>query len=102
VKSLVSRADVFVQNLAPGATARMGIGSEDLLAIQPRLIVCDISGYGSGGRWGERKAYDLLIQAEAGFLSITGSKEHPAKAGLSIADISAGVTAANAVLAALL
>lgn len=102
VKRLVSKADVFVQNLAPGAAARLGLGAEDLRALNPRLIVCDISGYGSGGPWGDRKAYDLLIQAEAGFLSVTGPEDTPSKAGISIADTSAGVTAANAILAAML
>src|SRR5690606_16598382 len=72
-----------------------------LRALNPRLIMCNISGYGAGGAWSDRKAYDLLIQAESGFLSITGPKDEPAKAGLSIADISAGVSAANAVLAAI-
>lgn len=102
LKALIQTADVFVQNLAPGATERMGLGAKALNALNPQLIVCNISGYGSGGEWSERKAYDLLIQAEAGFLSITGSPDQTAKAGLSIADISAGVSAANAVLAAII
>jgi itaconate CoA-transferase len=101
VKALLRTADVFVQNLAPGAAGRMGLGGEDLRVLNPQLIVCNISGYGAGGAWSQRKAYDLLIQAEAGFLSITGPRDEPAKAGISIADISAGVSAANAILAAL-
>lgn len=101
VKELLRTADVFVQNLAPGATDRLGLGGDILRELNPRLITCNISGYGAGGAWSDRKAYDLLIQAESGFLSITGPKDEPAKAGLSIADISAGVSAANAVLAAL-
>ncbi|HRP77798.1 MAG TPA: CaiB/BaiF CoA-transferase family protein [Aquamicrobium sp.] len=101
VKALLRTADVFVQNLAPGAAGRMGLGGEDLRVLNPQLIVCNISGYGAGGAWSDRKAYDLLIQAEAGFLSITGPRDEPAKAGISIADISAGVSAANAILAAL-
>lgn len=101
VRELVAKADVFVQNLAPGAAARLGLDAAELRRRNPRLIVCGISGYGPGGEWEDRKAYDLLIQAEAGFLSITGPRDAPAKAGLSIADISAGVSAANAILAAL-
>lgn len=99
---LVARADVFVQNLAPGAAARLGFGAEALAERHPRLVVCGLSGYGASGPWSDRKAYDLLIQAEAGFLSITGSPEMPAKAGISIADIAAGVAACHAVLGALL
>jgi itaconate CoA-transferase len=87
---LVAKADVFVQNLAPGAVARMGFGFEALKARHPRLIVCDISGYGADGPDRDRKAYDLLIQSEAGFLSVTGTPDSPSKAGCSIADIAAG------------
>jgi itaconate CoA-transferase len=101
VKELLRTADVFVQNLAPGAIDRLGLGGDILRELNPRLIMCNISGYGAGGAWSDRKAYDLLIQAESGFLSITGPKDEPTKAGLSIADISAGVSAANAVLGAL-
>lgn len=99
---LVARADVVVQNLAPGAAARLGLSWEALSALHPRIIVCDISGYGDVGPYTEKKAYDLLIQAESGFLSITGTPEGPAKAGNSIADISAGMYAYSGILAALL
>jgi itaconate CoA-transferase len=92
----------MVQNLAPGATERMGLGHGALKVKHPGLVVCDISGYGSTGPYRNKKAYDLLIQAEAGFLSITGSPDRPAKAGISIADIAAGTTAYNNILAALL
>lgn len=102
LKQLLRKADVLVQNLAPGATERMGLGYETLKEKHPGLIVCDISGYGSTGPYRNKKAYDLLIQAEAGFLSITGSPGKPAKAGISIADIAAGTTAYNNILAALL
>jgi len=99
---LLDQADVFVQNLAPGAADRMGLGYDDLKSRNPRLIVCDISGYGSDGPYRSKKAYDLLIQSEAGFLSVTGSNDDPAKAGCSIADISAGMYAYSSILAALL
>ncbi len=99
---LVARADVLVQNLAPGAAERLGLGAAALRSRHPRLIVCGISGYGGGGPWSGRKAYDLLIQAEAGVLSVTGTPETPSKSGVSIADIAAGVTASNAILAALI
>lgn len=102
LKQLLAKADVMVQNLAPGATERMGLGYDTLKAQHPALIVCDISGYGSTGPYRNKKAYDLLIQAEAGILSVTGSPGQPAKAGISIADIAAGTTAYNNVLAALL
>ncbi len=99
---LVAMADVVVQNLAPGAAARLGLSYETLAAQYPRIIVCDISGYGDTGPYTEKKAYDLLIQAESGFLSITGTADAPAKAGNSIADISAGMYAYSGILAALL
>jgi itaconate CoA-transferase len=99
---LISEADVLVQNLAPGAAARLGLSHEALAPQYPRLIVCDISGYGSTGPYVDKKAYDLLIQSEAAFLSITGTPETPSKAGNSIADISAGMYAFSAILAALL
>tara|TARA_R110000822_G_scaffold309323_6_gene438683 strand:- start:3242 stop:4420 length:1179 start_codon:yes stop_codon:yes gene_type:complete len=99
---LVAKADVLVQNLAPGAAARLGLSYEALSARDPRIIVCDISGYGDSGPYVEKKAYDLLIQAESGFLSITGTADAPAKAGNSIADISAGMYAYSGILAALL
>ena len=99
---LVAKADVLVQNLAPGATARLGLSYEALRAKNPRLIVCDISGYGNDGPFRDKKAYDLLIQSESGFLSVTGSKAEPAKAGCSIADIAAGMYAYSNILAALI
>lgn len=98
---LIERADVFVQNLAPGAVVRMGLSSQALNARHPRLVVCDISGYGDGGPYYNRKAYDLLIQSEAGFLSVTGTSEEPSKSGISIADISAGMYAYTGILSAL-
>ncbi len=102
VHSLLADADVFVQNLAPGATQRLGLDYEALHERYPRLIVCDISGYGSDGPYRDKKAYDLLIQSESGFLSVTGTPDEPAKAGCSIADISAGMHAYSSILAALI
>ncbi len=106
LRQLLARADVLVQNLAPGAAARLGLGWEALEAVHPRLIVCDISGYGDDpdhpGPMRDRKAYDLLIQGEAGFLSVTGTPQAPAKAGASIADIAAGMQAYSGILAALI
>jgi itaconate CoA-transferase len=99
---LLAKADILVQNLAPGASDRLGLAYETLRARHPRLIVCDISGYGADGPYRDKKAYDLLIQSEAGFLSVTGSPEQPAKAGCSIADISSGMYACTNILAALL
>jgi itaconate CoA-transferase len=99
---LLAGADVLVQNLAPGAAARLGLSYEALRERFPQLIVCDISGYGPDGPYRDKKAYDLLIQSEAGFLSITGSPDEPAKAGCSIADISAGMYAYSNILAALI
>ena len=99
---LLSTADVLVQNLAPGAAARLGLSYEALRDACPRLIVCDISGYGADGPYRDKKAYDLLIQSEAGFVSITGSPDEPAKAGCSIADIAAGMYAYTNILAALI
>ena len=99
---LISKADIIVQNLAPGSAARLGLSWEMLHSRFPALIFCDISGYGAGGPWGARKAYDLLIQSESGFLSITGTASEYAKAGISIADISAGMYAFSGILAALL
>jgi itaconate CoA-transferase len=103
LKRLVQeQADVVIQNLAPGAAARLGLSWEVLSPAKPGLIVCDISGYGADGPYRDKKAYDLLIQSEAGFLSITGTPEEPSKAGLSIADIAAGMYAYSSILAALL
>ncbi len=99
---LLEGADVLVQNLAPGAAGRLGLGYGDLSRKFPSLIVCDISGYGSDGPYADKKAYDLLIQSESGFLSVTGTPETPSKAGNSIADISAGMYAYSSILAALL
>jgi len=103
---LLGRADVLVQNLAPGAAARMGLTHEALCEKHPTLIVCDISGYGDDpehpGPYRDKKAYDLLIQSESGFLSITGTADEPAKAGCSIADIAAGMYAYSSILAALI
>ena len=99
---LLEGADVLVQNLAPGAAARMGLSFDALHAKHPRLIVCDISGYGNDGPYRDKKAYDLLIQSESGFLSITGSPETPAKAGCSIADIAAGMYAYSNILSSLI
>ena len=100
--ALVGRADVLVQNLAPGAAARLGLSYDALAPAHPHLIVCDISGYGADGPYRDKKAYDLLIQSESGFLSITGTSEAPAKAGCSIADIAAGMYAYTNILAALI
>ena len=102
VHKLLADADVFVQNLAPGATQRLGFDYVTLSAKYPKLIVCDISGYGLDGPFRDKKAYDLLIQSESGFLSITGSEGEPAKAGCSIADIAAGMYGYTNILAALL
>ena len=99
---LLADADVLVQNLAPGASARMGLSFEALRVRYPKLIVCDISGYGADGPYRDKKAYDLLIQSEAGFLSITGTPETPSKSGNSIADIAAGMYAYTNILSALI
>ncbi len=99
---LLEKTDVLIQNLAPGAAARMGLSHSQLSTKHPRLIVCDISGYGEDGPYRDKKAYDLLIQSEAGFLSVTGTPEAPSKAGCSIADIAAGVYAYTNILSALM
>ena len=99
---LLQCADVLLQNLAPGAAARMGLSWEALHEKHPKLIVCDISGYGEDGPYRDKKAYDLLIQSEAGFLSITGTPDTPTKAGCSMADIAAGMYAFTSILSALL
>ncbi|KAA9161658.1 CoA transferase [Amycolatopsis acidicola] len=101
LKELIARADVFVQNLAPGAAARLGLAAETLRAEQPGLIVVDMSGYGSSGPYRDRKAYDLLVQSEAGLVSITGTPEAPAKTGVPTADIAAGMYAYSGILSAL-
>ncbi len=102
MQRLLTKADVLVQNLAPGATTKSGLGFTQLHAQFPRLIVCNISGYGKAGPYQGKKAYDLLVQAEAGFLSITGTQDNMAKSGISIADIAAGTQAHAAILAALI
>jgi len=99
---LLDSADVLVQNLAPGAAARLGLSFEVLCKRNPRLIVCDISGYGEGGPYTEKKAYDLMIQSESGFLSVTGTSEEQVKAGISIADTAAGMYAYSNILGALI
>lgn len=99
---LLAKTDILVQNLAPGAAARLGLSYDALRPAHPRLIVCDISGYGADGPYRDKKAYDLLIQSESGFLSVTGTPEAPAKAGCSIADISSGMFAVTNILAALI
>jgi itaconate CoA-transferase len=102
LEALIADADVLVQNLAPGAADRLGLGYDTLSKLYPKLIVCDISGYGADGPYRDKKAYDLLIQSESGFLSITGSPGEPAKAGCSIADIAAGMYAYSNILSALM
>jgi crotonobetainyl-CoA:carnitine CoA-transferase CaiB-like acyl-CoA transferase len=98
---LMARADVLVQNLAPGAAARLGLGYADLAPRHPGLIVCDISGYGESGPFAQKKAYDLLIQAESGLISVTGTPETPSRVGVSAADITTGMYAFSGILAAL-
>lgn len=102
MRRLVAGADVFVQNLAPGAAERLGLGAGDLRSRDPRLVHCSISGYGVGGPYTQKKAYDLLVQCEGGLLSVTGTEEQPAKVGISVADIAAGMYAYTGVLTALL
>ncbi|KAF4463038.1 transferase family III [Fusarium albosuccineum] len=102
LKALLAKADVLVQNLAPGASQRLGLSFDALKDENPGLIVCDISGYGSNGPYRDKKAYDLLVQSEAGLVSVTGTEAEPAKVGISIADISAGTFAFQNILAALL
>jgi itaconate CoA-transferase len=102
LRDLLSKCDIFVHNLAPGAVERLGFSLRALRADYPRLIICQISGYGTSGPFRNKKAYDLLIQAETGLLSITGTKSTPAKVGISVADIAAGMYAYSGILAALL
>ncbi|GAB1577795.1 CaiB/BaiF CoA-transferase family protein [Bordetella petrii] len=102
MQRLLASADVLVQNLAPGAAERLGLSFETLHPAHPQLIVCDISGYGEGGPYERKKAYDLLIQSESGFVSVTGTAQDPAKAGCSISDIAAGMYAYSGILNALL
>lgn len=100
--SLIAGADVLVQNLAPGATARLGLSYEALKPVNPKLVVCDISGYGDSGPFVRKKAYDLLIQAESGLINVNGSPEEPSRVGISIADIATGMYALTGILGALL
>ncbi|MFF4507048.1 CaiB/BaiF CoA transferase family protein [Streptomyces sp. NPDC001401] len=101
LEQLLADADVFVQNLAPGAAARMGLGAEALAERFPSLIPCSISGYGSTGPWADRKAYDLLVQCQTGLVSLTGNEHGSARVGVSIADIAAGMYAYSGILTAL-
>ncbi|MDX2860500.1 CaiB/BaiF CoA transferase family protein, partial [Streptomyces scabiei] len=101
VTRLVADADVFVQNLAQGAAARLGLDAATLCAAHPRLIAVDISGYGASGPYADKRAYDMLVQCEAGLVSVTGTPEQPVKAGIPAADIAAGMYAFSGVLAAL-
>ena len=102
LEKLLEKADVFLQNLAPGAVERLGLGSQELREKHPRLIWCGISGYGPAGPYANKKAYDLLVQCEAGVLSVTGTPDAPSKAGIPVADIAAGMYAFSSILAALL
>jgi len=99
---LIDKADVFVQNLAPSAAERLGLGAEDLRARRPKLITCSISGYGPSGPYRDAKAYDLLIQSEVGLVSVTGTDEEPAKSGIPVADIGAGMYAFAGILTAII
>ncbi|MFA7744432.1 CaiB/BaiF CoA transferase family protein [Salinicoccus roseus] len=102
LSKLIGKADVLIQNLAPGAIERMGFVPEELVEKHPELVVCSLSGYGKGGPYEQKKAYDLLVQCEAGLVSVTGTEEEPSKAGISIADIAAGMYAYTGVLTALM
>jgi itaconate CoA-transferase len=102
LRRLVSRADVFLHNLAPGAMSRLGFASSALRAEYPQLVICEISGYGASGPYRDKKAYDLLVQSEAGLVSITGTSDTPSKVGISVADIAAGMYAFSSILAALI
>jgi itaconate CoA-transferase len=102
LRKLIAGADVFVQNLAPGAAERLGFGAEELRGEHQRLVYCSVSGYGEGGPYTKKKAYDLLVQCEAGLVSITGTPETPSKVGISAADIAAGMYAYSGILSALL
>jgi itaconate CoA-transferase len=101
LEALLPRADVFLQNIAPGAAKRLGLDAATLVKRFPRLIACDLSGYGSGGPYSDKKAYDLLVQCEAGFLAINGTEEQAAKCGIAVVDIAAGMYVLNGVLMAL-
>jgi len=101
LEALLDRADVFVQNLAPGTAARLGLGADDLRSRYPQLIVCDLSGYGSSGPYADKKAYDLLVQCETGVLSVTGTPNEMVKTGISVADLAGGMYAYSSMLGAL-
>ncbi|QIX53858.1 CaiB/BaiF CoA-transferase family protein [Rhodococcus sp. DMU1] len=101
LERLLASADVFVQNLAPGAAARLKLDAGSLAERHPGIVICDISGYGNTGPWSDRKAYDMLVQGESGLMSLTGTPEHPSRVGVSIADIAAGMYAYSGILAAL-
>jgi len=98
---LIGGADVLLQNLAPGAAARLGLSHSDLAPRHPKLVVCDISGYGESGPFAQKKAYDLLIQAESGLIAVTGTEDTPSRVGISAADIATGMYALSGILAAL-
>ena len=102
LKKIISKSDIFIQNLMPGATNRLGISSKSLREKYPSLITCDISGYGQNGPYSKMKAYDLLIQAESGLANINGSSQEPGRVGVSVCDIAAGMTAFQAILQALI
>jgi len=102
LKNIISKSDIFIQNLMPGATNRLGISSKSLREKYPSLITCDISGYGQNGPYSKMKAYDLLIQAESGLANINGSSQEPGRVGVSVCDIAAGMTAFQAILQALI
>jgi itaconate CoA-transferase len=101
LERLLERADILIQNLAPGATRRIGLGADSVRPKYPRLIVCDLSGYGENGPYASKKAYDLLVQAEAGVLSVTGTDDTPSKVGIAVADIATGMYAYAGILTAL-
>lgn len=101
MERLLARADVLVQNLAPGAAKRLGVDAASACARHPRLVAVDVSGYGIGGPRETSRAYDLLVQSEGGSCAVTGTAEHPAKPGITVADVGTGMVAANAILAAL-
>ena len=102
LQNILARADIFLQNLAPGAAARLGLGSEVLLKKYPSLIVCNISGYGETGPYREMKAYDMLVQCETGLAAVTGSPDAPGRVGISVCDIAAGLTAYQNILEAII
>jgi crotonobetainyl-CoA:carnitine CoA-transferase CaiB-like acyl-CoA transferase len=102
LRAMLAEADVFIQNLAPGAVDRLGLGAAELCALHPRLVYCSISGYGEAGPYRDQKAYDLLVQAESGLLSVNGTAEASARVGISVCDITAGLTAYAAILQSLI